>query len=421
MGAVDFFGKVVCDNYERHPVFTRNFIKAGYGAQSLLLRYRPDPRFLPSQRCLTQLCMKYTLAPLRRPGRSVMANIFAPPELLHAMGLYPLFAEGFSSYLTGGKCERVFLDAAERNGVPVTYCSYHKALIGAVEAGVIRKPRFVVTTSTACDANTSTFRRIAKHYGLEEFYIDVPFEMNGESVEYVSDQIKKLAVFAQGVMGENLDRNKLAAAIRNTNQSVRYYRLFVEQLREKYFPSSVTLEMFRIFTGHLLMGTNEALEFYRLQYQDILRCGKSNAKRVLWSHVLPYYLEPLKSALDFNENVQLLLSDMNFDAMLELDEFKPYESMAKRLIMNHFNGGFGRKVDSVLKMTDRLRADAAICYCHWGCRQSNGGAFLLKKALSAKGMPTLILDGDACDRRNTNEGQTATRLQAFLEILEGRK
>lgn len=419
MGVVDFFGKAVYKNYEKHPVFTRRLIKAAYGAQGLLLKYKPDERMLPSQRLLTRISMKYTLAPMREPRRAVLVNLFTPPEILHALGVYPQCAEGYSSYLTGGRSERGFLEYAERRGVPETYCSYHKALVGAIEAGVIPKPRFIVTTSLACDANTATFRRAAGHYGVPEYYIDVPSDMGDAAVGYVARQLEGLVEFAQDRLGEEMRRDRLDAAVRNTNESIRYFNAFLEQLKGKYFPSSVTLEMFRVFASHILLGTDDALEFYKMQYEDILQCGKSDAKRILWSHVLPYYLEPLRGMLDFNPRYQLLISDMNYDAMMELDEDKPYESMAERLIKNHFNGGFQRKIDSVLDMTEKLRPDGAICFCHWGCKQSNGGAFLMKRALRARGIPALVLDGDACDRRNTNDGQTATRLQAFFEMLEG--
>ena len=36
----------------------------------------------------------------------------------------------------------------------------------------------------------------------------------------------------------------------------------------------------------------------------------------------------------------------------------------------------------------------------------------------AAGIPLLLLDGDGCDRSHGGEGQTATRLGAFLEMLE---
>ena len=42
----------------------------------------------------------------------------------------------------------------------------------------------------------------------------------------------------------------------------------------------------------------------------------------------------------------------------------------------------------------------------------------MKAGLEEAGFPTLVLDGDGCARRNMPEGQVATRVQAFLEMLQ---
>jgi benzoyl-CoA reductase/2-hydroxyglutaryl-CoA dehydratase subunit BcrC/BadD/HgdB len=39
--------------------------------------------------------------------------------------------------------------------------------------------------------------------------------------------------------------------------------------------------------------------------------------------------------------------------------------------------------------------------------------------MEANGLPTLVLDGDGCDARNVADGQMVTRVNAFLEQLEG--
>lgn len=43
---------------------------------------------------------------------------------------------------------------------------------------------------------------------------------------------------------------------------------------------------------------------------------------------------------------------------------------------------------------------------------------LLKEEMRKRGVPMLILDGDAMDRRNSHDGQIKTRLEAFLELLD---
>jgi benzoyl-CoA reductase/2-hydroxyglutaryl-CoA dehydratase subunit BcrC/BadD/HgdB len=395
----------------------------------------------PSQIFLEKISMKSVRGSLADPSESALVNMFAPAELLHAMGLHPLCAEGFSSYLSGGKCERGYLDYASEHGVPETFCSYHRALIGAVLAGLIPKPRFVISSSSVCDANTSTFRTASAHYGMNEFFIDVPHEYDKDAEAYVRGQLVELVRFLEDGMGRKMDGESLARAVRNANASVRYQRDFIDELSRRDFPGSITAEMHRILASHNLLGTDDARAFFRMQYEDILgfpirekslheelrreACGRPGAsgasgrKRILWCHVLPYYVEPLRQVFNFSDRYQLLMSDLNYDQLIELDEDDVLGSMARRLILNHFNGSAERRAASVMAMAKKLGADGAIIFCHWGCKHSNGGAFILRDALKSVGVDTLVLDGDACDRSNTNEGQLATRLQAFLEILDG--
>ena len=102
------------------------------------------------------------------------------------------------------------------------------------------------------------------------------------------------------------------------------------------------------------------------------------------------------------------------------DPAHPYESMARRLLGSCFNGGARRRVERVLELARHLHADGVVWFCHWGCKQTSGASQLARQTLEAAGFPTLVLDGDGCDAGNANDGQMVTRLQAFLEQLEGR-
>ena len=44
----------------------------------------------------------------------------------------------------------------------------------------------------------------------------------------------------------------------------------------------------------------------------------------------------------------------------------------------------------------------------------------MKEYFQKKDIPFLALDGDVIDKKNNQEGQTRTRLEAFLEILRSR-
>ena len=89
--------------------------------------------------------------------------------------------------------------------------------------------------------------------------------------------------------------------------------------------------------------------------------------------------------------------------------------------MNSFNGSAEHRVARAVELAKLLRADGAVWFCHWGCKQTSGAAQYARQHLEAAGFPTLVLDGDGCDSSNVNDGQMVTRLQAFLELLEGNR
>ena len=73
------------------------------------------------------------------------------------------------------------------------------------------------------------------------------------------------------------------------------------------------------------------------------------------------------------------------------------------------------------EVANQLDVDGIIYFCHWGCKQTMGAAVNAKRKLEEMGFPTLVLNGDGGDRRNTSDGQILTRLDAFIEMLEDMK
>jgi benzoyl-CoA reductase/2-hydroxyglutaryl-CoA dehydratase subunit BcrC/BadD/HgdB len=109
---------------------------------------------------------------------------------------------------------------------------------------------------------------------------------------------------------------------------------------------------------------------------------------------------------------------MNLDYMERLDPAHPLESLARKMLDNIYNGPYERKTEKIAELVKMMESDAVIHFCHWGCKQSSGGAMLLREKMQEAGIPMLILDGDAMDRRNSHDGQIRTRLEAFLEMLD---
>lgn len=359
-------------------------------------------------------------AALGRPGRAACVNIFLPCEVLHALNIPPVLPEGLSCYLVSTAAERVFVEAAEERGVPESYCSYHKILLGLAETGVMARPRFILNTSLACDANQLTFRRLAEFWDVPRFTVDVPYAPSEESVAQVAEQLRAMAAFVQAHGGRPLEEDALRAAVARSRATVEGYHRYLSLRAERSLSDEMTSEMLSVFATHSMLGSPEALRYTEQLCAQVAALPEGRrGKRILWLHTLPHWQDSLRALLNFRPDVEIVGCDMALDADVLPEPERPYESMARRLVCSSFNGGAERRAERAAELARLLRADGAVYFCHWGCKQTSGAAQLVKRRLEAAGFPTLVLDGDGCDSGNVNDGQMVTRLQAFLELLEG--
>lgn len=419
---VERFGKAVGRLAQDRPNRALRLLRAGYAASGLQVRFFPDRRLLPHQRYAAAVSNRAIRAPLSKPEDSAVVSAFTPCELLHAMRIAPQFPEGLACYLNGADAERVFIRRAEDEGIPKTYCSYHKALLGAALSGVLPKPRLVVNTTLACDANSNTFRTLADDiWRVPRFTVDVPGGGSG-AVPYVAGQLRELAAFLEEHLGRALSQDALRDVIRRENRCAELYRESFRELAEKSVPNDMTSEMYKIFLTHVLLGTPEAERYFELLLDDVRKAPPAGGElRLLWAHTLPFWQDSMKRMLNGNPKVRLLCCDLNFDFLEQPREEEPYETLARKLLSHTMGGANSRRSRRLLETARALRADGLVYFCHWGCEHTLGGAYLTRRALEAAGIPTLILDGDGCDRANVNDGQMRTRLQAFLEMLEAEK
>lgn len=401
----------------RRPKISRKMITTGLALDHYRQTHIPGRKTPESLQYLSAICDNYLLQALNQPEQSGWVNIFAPAEIFHAMEIYPLFIEGFAGFLTSFKCEDFFIDYAEKCGLTETLCSYHKAFIGAAKSGVVPRPRFAVTTSMACDGNINTFRYLSGIYGIPCYIIDIPYEYSLEGEAYVAGQLREMVKLVQEATGRELDEEKLKAVIKRENESRRLIRKYLISLATKAFPKSMAMDMLMYFTSHVFMGTEETLNFYQMLSRDIETCPDSEALRIFWVHLMPFFHPVLKQYFNINPVYQVLGNDFIFGCLDEIDDEHPFAALAKKMITNIYNGPYERKINTILDLLDILRPDAVINFCHWGCKQSSGGAALLHEALRKREIPFLGLDGDGVDRRNSHDGQIRTRLEAFLEIV----
>lgn len=421
MEVVKTFGHYVEQLGGSHPDAARWLLKTGWEAQNLKFRFAPDGRLLPADRYLAHLMMNTMLRPLQKPQESAIVSIFTPCELLQETGLNPYNVESFSRYLTGSYAERGCLQQTENDGLSETLCSYHKTFLGAARKGILPKPRCIVYTNLICDANLLTFRYLADLFGVPAFAIDVPFEQNEENVRYVADQLRELAGFLEAHTGKKIEESSLKERVARSRRTLEKIRRCQLGRGDHEIPTDLVTPLYSSMTAQILLGTPEEERYTEMMLRDMETAPEARGKRIYWMHTIPFWSDAVKKELLLNENARIvgceLLQTFDLEGR-EFDPGKPYEAMAERMVYHNLNGSVTRRIQAGIRHAKETKADGAVWFGHWGCKHTLGASQLAKKKFEEAGIPLLILDGDGCDRSHGGEGQTATRLGAFLEMLE---
>lgn len=417
---IETLGRIIQRKTLTSPASARRLLNAAYSYVRVTCGHRRGRTMFAARERFNAAVAGTLVDSFRHPEQAVMVNIFFPCELLHAMGLQPMFPEGLSAYLACTACQNVFAEQAEAADIPETFCSYHKTMLGAAEAGVMPAPMLIANTTLACDANQLSFRRLADRYGAPHVVIDVPDRDDADAVAYVADQLRAAGRQIEELSGRRLEPDKLRSAVDCSRRTIEKNRAFLACRGHVSLDTTMTGELCSLIATHVMLGRPEG-EAYMDRLLDCARRAplpNPDRRRVFWMHTLPNWQDSMKDILE-GSRCELVGTDLAVDCLLDMDPDHPYESMARRVVGSINNGPALRRIDAALAAAKQAGAEGVIVFCHWGCKQTMGLSQLAKQRFEAEGLPTLVLDGDGCDSRNVADGQMVTRVNAFLEQLEG--
>jgi len=421
MDIVGTFAELVGRELKEDPDRARDLLLFGYRAKAVADKVLPDRKNPRSKQAAAQSVMDVIIKALAHPEQSAMVSLFVPGEPLSAAGITPYSVEALSCYLTGTKCEKFFLNLTAEEGIPETMCSFHRIFLGAAESGLMPKPRFTIYTNLACDGNMMTFPYLKRKYVIPGFFIDVPYEKNKEAVEYVAGQLREMTVFLSDMTGKAITKEALKDAVNCSNRASLNYQRHLKYQKDHYLPGTLTGDMYGVFMSHILLGTSQAERYTELLLNDIRNRPKCSGLRIMWIHLMPFMQKSVKKLFDFSDKAYITACDLVYDGFREQKAEDPYEAMADKMVYSAFNGETQDRIDRALEMAELTDAEGVVIFTHWGCKTTIGASGLMKEAFEEADLPSIILDGDGCNPENTSDGQIATRLEAFMEMLTERR
>ncbi len=125
---------------------------------------RTGMRLYAAQSLVRHQVSMFTGAIWKEPSRIVWTNMGMPPELFYAAGYLPVNTELTAGWSSTLNLAAKYLAIAEQKGFGQNLCSYHKAIVGAMECGDLPPPRLAVMSSHICDGGRGLLSYFASRF-----------------------------------------------------------------------------------------------------------------------------------------------------------------------------------------------------------------------------------------------------------------
>ena len=364
----------------------------------------------------------------------VWINFATIPELFWAMDMIPVSIDTLNAFVItapGGQALK-YIDIAEQY-LPDYVCGLHKIAFGAMMEGDMPIPNLMVTPTAPCDSGLSTYPMIAEHFGIPHFYIDVPYERDERSSQYLANELRRLVSFLEEQTKRKLDFNRLKQVMEYSNRA---HEINGKLLKlEGNVPCPVSsLDMIGDNGMMLSMaGTQWMVDRLEKRYEQAEdRVSKKQGHlakenlRLVWSYGSPMfdqniifpYLEQKYGAI----NAQIL---MNFDYeppkdISDID--KIYRSLAQKVFatpMTRECGGHSEYyMDRLINLVKNFKADGVVFGGHVACQRGWALSKLLTdKVYDELGISTLNFELDFYDPRITSMETIKAKLHDFITVV----
>lgn len=358
----------------------------------------------------------------RAEGKLAIGTVccHAPFELIHAAGAMPVRMRAAGCGLCADS------DAYLGNDT----CGFTKGILQNLIDGVYHLDGMV--TSNGCNTAPGIYTNwdgIARERGLKQFFFEfaAPTMLNTASERYFGGQMADLRDDLEKYTGKKITDDMVRESIRTYN-TARAMVHEVYELRKADAPVLSGAEALKA----TLMATQMPIEEYIEYMKTFLADVKSRTETL--DHPLRVML--VGSALDDPQYVQaieneglLVVADLNSfgtrflrDELVCGDDEDVFDALGRHYLNRsscpRFQDGSDTIHEYILNAAKEYKVDGIIVERLKYCQKWEGESQLLQELFNEHDIPCLQLDRD---EKMDAQGQFSIRVEAFREMLEGRK
>jgi len=372
-----------------------------------------------------------------------VASAGIPNEVMHAMGVYPIYPESLAAISAGiGKAE-AFFDESRTRGLSSTVCSYTRCGLGICWTGTtpfgpIPPPNIAVTDVNVCSLHLTWWAYLEDHFTLPTFYMDMAATDDPgapEYIDYYENQIREMVAFVERTTACRLDMDRLRESVRSSDLAGDFWRKMMELRRHRPSPMS-----FRTLAGQILplvtsLGDQDTADFYEAlyhQYVEGAKEGKTPAQggekyRLIWNGIPIWhhlqvinYFEEKGANFVWEPYTSLNWGNKTRTGRLDLD--RPFHTLAEKYTNVLNNKPIARRFEYFDQAIREYEVDGLVMFSNRSCRPMSIGQHELVQLITARhDLPVLIIEGDQADPEGFSWADARTRVDGFIEVLEGRR
>jgi len=365
----------------------------------------------------------------------------APVEFLYAMDVIPIYPENHAAMCASAHQSVELMEAAEAAGFSTDLCAYARTDFGAdlTKGGPIQglpEPQMLICSTNICKTVIKWYEVLARKYDIPLFIVDTPFLHDGltrDLIDYTLQQFRNLEGFLADFLDRPFDRDRLDEVFTLALAATGYWKKMLDLGRTIPSPFN-SLDTF-IHLGPIvtLRGTAECVDYYKLLYEEVAERARQKVPsvpgetyRVLWDN-LPIWFKMRRLSEFFEEKKCALVATTYADSWGGLEDYgdfetdDPYERTAISYLNIYINMGFEGRIEYLAKLIDKFSLTGFIMHSNRSCKPYSVGMYRLQEEVSRlTGKPGVVIEADQNDPRVYSDAQVETRLEAFIEAMEGR-
>lgn len=381
------------------------------------------------------------LGTCERDGRKVAwCTSVGPAELLRSFGFEVYFPENHGALLGATRTAGDSISTAVKQGYASDICSYLTSDIGAFlenrtplqkHYGLhhVPLPDLLVYNTNQCREVQEWFHFYAKRLKVPIVGVTPPRhldEVASADVDNVVAQFKAMLPICEEVSGTTFNIDAFGQRVRMSSEAALLWRRVLETAKNRPAPMSFFDGCIHMGPIVVMRGTQEAVDYYGVLLAELesrvaegVGAVESEGSRIYWDG-MPIWGK-LRSLSDlFNRKgasaiASTYCSSWIFDAM---DDRHPFESTALAYTRIFINRSERAKETMLAGLIDEFGIDGVIFHDSRTCFNNSNARFGMPARIRNRtGVPTLVIEGDLCDLRFFSEGQTTTKIEAFIEQL----